>query len=630
MSEVDVDLIVKAIAEGFDKLGGDIEGLGKAGRKAEEGLDPLEKTIAKTRTTIGGLDRDIKVFGKNIGSTTDMLSGLGISIPTTPMQLFGQALSFGAQQARAALDDTIAYTDSVWRLSAAIGAGTEETSRMLQVTDDFGISIEQMQSALAIASKNGFEPTVENLAKLADELAEIEDPTARAAKASEIFGRGWADLAPVLDAGGSAIREMAANVDASLLVTEEAAQEAREYQLAMDDLNDSLEATKYELARGVIPALTGFIESLTGASQVREELDAAVRSGQISFEQYSLIMGDIRGGTEDWTRAGEQLNAILEEQNREMDRLAGMASNAARSLMVYSEATRASGREGGLLAGELDNQAAWMWRVSEASKDSAGGINRAAGAVENYADAAGTAEQNTRGWMDAIDLGLVGSIATALDKIEFKQLGGENLQSLAETITAAVDSGRITPEQGKEMLNGLFVAAQELEIEMGNIDLATAAQEISSQLGVPLKAAFDLLLKFKEEALFDIVSRIRIEYTTSALPPIPGSVRPGGSGGTAGSGNNSGSGDALPFAMGGELTVPPGFPNDNFMVGLTSGEHISVQPNVGGGPGGGGVYVGDIIINGAGGDPLATADAVINEINRRVRTSRGAGAGYIG
>ncbi len=43
-----------------------------------------------TRSTIGGLDKDIIAFDKNLGSMADAMSAFGISIPQSPMALFGQ------------------------------------------------------------------------------------------------------------------------------------------------------------------------------------------------------------------------------------------------------------------------------------------------------------------------------------------------------------------------------------------------------------------------------------------------------------------------------------------------------------------------------------------------------------
>ena len=61
-----------------------------------------------------------------------------------------------------------------------------------------------------MALKNGFIPTIDNLAALSDRLLAIDDPALRAAEASKIFGKSYADMMPFLMAGGDAIRDVTA------------------------------------------------------------------------------------------------------------------------------------------------------------------------------------------------------------------------------------------------------------------------------------------------------------------------------------------------------------------------------------------------------------------------------------
>src|SRR3989337_4397895 len=70
---------------------------------AKGSLTNLERAALGTRSTIGGLNSAITVFGKNVGTGADLLSGLGIAIPTSPMMLFGSVL----KQTSAFVSDSI-------------------------------------------------------------------------------------------------------------------------------------------------------------------------------------------------------------------------------------------------------------------------------------------------------------------------------------------------------------------------------------------------------------------------------------------------------------------------------------------------------------------------------------------
>ena len=116
---------------------------------------------------------------------------------------------------------------------------------------------------MEMALKNGFTPTIDNLAALSDELLAIEDPATRAAKASEIFGKSYADMMPFLLAGGDAIRAGTAAIDDNLIVTEDGAQAAKDYKDALDDLGDTWTGLKNVLGQTLVPVATNMFTSLT-------------------------------------------------------------------------------------------------------------------------------------------------------------------------------------------------------------------------------------------------------------------------------------------------------------------------------------------------------------------------------
>src|SRR3990172_10741289 len=127
---------------------------------------------------------------------------------------FNSALSIaskGLEFAKAAFAETgakfVEYAANVRRVAQSTGLAAEESSRLIQVADDVGVSVETLTSTLELATKKGFQPSIENLADLADRLQGISDPTERAAILSDLFGRNWAAIVPILKDGGAALRE---------------------------------------------------------------------------------------------------------------------------------------------------------------------------------------------------------------------------------------------------------------------------------------------------------------------------------------------------------------------------------------------------------------------------------------
>src|SRR3990170_6527805 len=144
----------------------------------------LGETAKKTDQAMAGFKDFTKVLGAGAAAIFTVSKGLDATI--------GSYVQYGQQ---------------VRELSTNLGISTEETSRLIQVSDDFKISVEEVRTSLQMAAKNGFEPSVENLANLADELQGMEKATDRAARMSQIFGRNWAVLNPLLEEGGDALRK---------------------------------------------------------------------------------------------------------------------------------------------------------------------------------------------------------------------------------------------------------------------------------------------------------------------------------------------------------------------------------------------------------------------------------------
>ena len=223
-----------------------------------------------------GLGMQIASLFATVGVNTDPLNkGLG-SAKQSLMQFGGEmakqvigtvSLATAIYKAGQVVVDSIRdwadYADAM-RISAQMaGITTEEMSRLVQAADDFRVPMETMQRSMEMALKNGFVPTIENLAALSDRLLAIDDPALRAAEASKIFGKSYADMMPFLLAGGDAIRGATAGIDANLVVTEEAAQQAKDYKDAIDNLGDAWTGMQNQLGQSTIPWITTQLEDFT-------------------------------------------------------------------------------------------------------------------------------------------------------------------------------------------------------------------------------------------------------------------------------------------------------------------------------------------------------------------------------
>lgn len=260
-------------------------------------------------------------LNKGLGSAKQSLQGFGSEMAK---QVIGTvSLTAAVYKAGKTVIDSIRdwadYADTM-RLSAQMaGVTTEEMSRLTQAADDFRVPMEVMQRSMEMALKNGFTPTIDNLAALSDRLLAINDPALRAAEASEIFGKSYADMMPFLMAGGDAIREVTDGISDNLVVTEEAAQQAKEYKDALDALGDAWVGLKNKIGQFAVPALTDVINNLAGQPtelmKMQDAVTAAAKQAfddqKISAEEYQSILNSVSTSTGTYSDYVSRLNFIL-------------------------------------------------------------------------------------------------------------------------------------------------------------------------------------------------------------------------------------------------------------------------------------------------------------------------------
>ena len=217
--------------------------------------------IASLFASIGA---DTSGLNKGLGSAKQSLTQFGGEMAKTVIGTV--SLAAAVYKAGQAVVDSVRdwadYADSM-RLSAQMaGVTTEEMSRLVQAADDFRVPVETMQKAMELALKNGFVPTIDNIAALSNELLGITDPAERAAAASKIFGKSYADIMPFLLAGGNAIEDATDNIADNLVVTQKAAKEAKLYKDELDNLADAWTGLKNSIGKLLVPLATDIFTGL--------------------------------------------------------------------------------------------------------------------------------------------------------------------------------------------------------------------------------------------------------------------------------------------------------------------------------------------------------------------------------
>jgi hypothetical protein len=169
---------------------------------------------------------------------------------------------------------TTEYAREVRDLSLASGQSAEESSRMLQVLDDYQLTAEDAKTATRALTKEGLAPTIDTIAHLSSEYLNLTSIEERNAFVQKNLGRAGQEWLNLLNQGPAAIRRMNGAVSDNLILTEENIRAAEEYRLALDEWGDAVEGVKIAIGTELLPAMTGVVDeanNTTSAIQIMRD-----------------------------------------------------------------------------------------------------------------------------------------------------------------------------------------------------------------------------------------------------------------------------------------------------------------------------------------------------------------------
>ena len=229
------------------------------------------------------------------------------------------------------IQDHIKYANEVRQLSALSGESTENTSRFIQVLDDYKLGADDALLATRALTKNGMVPNIETLAKLSDQYLGINDVEKKNEFILKNLGKGGAAWTEVLSKGSKALLEQGDAISKSLILTQKMVDDARKAEIATDNWNDAIGGLKTQLAVSLLPALTGTIKHVNALNEAdnrlreegivpgtkawfdrRVELLEEVKAEQDSAEAMMLSTGAMKENTESAEANAKALKEITE------------------------------------------------------------------------------------------------------------------------------------------------------------------------------------------------------------------------------------------------------------------------------------------------------------------------------
>lgn len=237
--------------------------------KASASLKNFRQDIAKAEGASGKLKAGWSAASTAIAANAGALAASA-----------GAALvSFGVKSVQAFQDTALAARD----FSNATGIAVEDASRLIEVAGDFGVEASAVEGAVmkmnkALADgKPVFEQYGVEIAKTDSGLVDanqtfinaittigkIQDPTKRAQAAQQAFGKSYGEVSRFMAMSAEELQEALAGVSEQQAISEEEAKRAEEFELAMDELRDTLTKVSTQVGGDLVPVLTTLAKTFT-------------------------------------------------------------------------------------------------------------------------------------------------------------------------------------------------------------------------------------------------------------------------------------------------------------------------------------------------------------------------------
>jgi hypothetical protein len=284
------------------------------------------------------------------------------------------ALAAGAAVGKFVTDGITAFNDlaiSAGKFADATGLAVEDASRYIEAAGDIGIPIDAVEGAIGRLNKTiGADPDkVRNLGvdlvylkdgsldvnetflNTIDRLKKIKDPAEKARVAAQLLGKGWQDMAELIEMGADDLNESLKNVSEQKVISDEELRMAREYRAAMDNLGDSVDDLQVKSGQRLVPLATmlanGASMALDFDDKVTELFKDIVGNGTQAEEQLSDLAGVVDEGR---INAGA-FKTEIQKAKTPLDNLATAASNATTAIVNADTAWKN-------LTGTLDREVA--------------------------------------------------------------------------------------------------------------------------------------------------------------------------------------------------------------------------------------------------------------------------------
>ena len=434
-------------------------------------VDQATSGIKSFRSSIAEADG---VRGKFKAGWQQTTQAVGANIGTMALGAGAALFAFGVK-AVAAFEDT---AKAALDMGKATGLSTEQASRWIAVGDDFGVTAEQLTTAIGriaktlegdvwetygIATRNAAGDvlsTNEILVNSLVALSAMTDGTKRAEAGQAMFGKGFSNIAPLIGKTRTEYEQMLSTVEDGQVITASEAKKAEKMRLAQDKLADAMGEVTMAVGEQVA-SLAPLIEKLADVVALMNQFSPKTDFGEVGAELRSLA-----GAAE---LSGDAVAYLVDK---------GYSVKAAERMMADYRAEIEAGKT------PSEDLAGAAEALADADEAAAEAADAATEAREAATKAAEDAEQAIRDLTDAQ--------LASIDSLYAGHAAQDRYTESLEALGKAVDD----PETGVNELRQAQDAAAQAALGLALATQANA-EALAIAAGAPLtaKASNDELIK---------------------------------------------------------------------------------------------------------------------------------------
>ena len=270
-------------------------------KKAIEGMEGLNVGTVKA---MAGIAAGVAVAVKAVKELYDMAVESAQKVDELESRAMKTGLDAGLLQQ---LDYAQRFLDfdnidgSLVKLTQNMGKAREGAAAQAEAFEKLGISVTNADGSL----RDSWDVFLETI----DALGEIRNETERDVLANDLFGKSYAELKPLIDAGSGALQDYMQKAEAlGIVLDEEERAKLAELSDVLEDNKARWDALKDHIALLVAPVFSGIISLInaviTALTAMTEALDSP------AMEKMSALKNSEAGG---WGLGGGSISAIDEE-----------------------------------------------------------------------------------------------------------------------------------------------------------------------------------------------------------------------------------------------------------------------------------------------------------------------------